>query len=172
MVVNDDAHQRINIREARESDLKPINRLYRQINVQHYQGAPEVFAQLPDEQHQEMGELHRQICDAECHFAVAEFGGNIIGYVTARIKEAPKVSFLRDHLICRVDTIVVSESAQGLGVGSSLMANVKAWALYQGATELRLEVMEFNQGAIEFYHAQGMETQSRIMSMSLDDSDI
>ncbi|WP_083228120.1 hypothetical protein [Veronia pacifica] len=93
MFVNDDAHQNVKIREARESDLKPINSLYRQINAQHYQGAPEVFAQLPDEQNQEMGELHRQICDVKCYFTVAECGGNIIGYTTARIKETPKVSF-------------------------------------------------------------------------------
>ena len=43
------------------------------------------------------------------------------------------------------------------------------WAQSNGATELRLEVMEFNQGAQRFYESLGMVTQSRIMSMPLED---
>jgi len=47
------------------------------------------------------------------------------------------------------------------------MKACKEWAKTSGAVEIRLEVMEFNAKAQDFYHKLGFDTQSRIMPHSL-----
>ncbi|MDF4310132.1 GNAT family N-acetyltransferase, partial [Vibrio parahaemolyticus] len=73
------------------------------------------------------------------------------------------VSFLIKDPICRVGTIVVDEEQKQQGIGRQLLQACEQWARDANATQVRLEVMEFNQPAQRFYDNQGFKTNSRIM---------
>ena len=53
------------------------------------------------------------------------------------------------------------------GVGKQLMQKVELWALESKADDIRLEVMEFNKNAQQFYDSSGYVTNSRILSKSI-----
>ena len=98
---------------------------------------------------------------------VAESGREIHGLIIAMLSTQPSLPFLKHKKVCRIGTIVVSESQQKKGLGKQLMAEVEHWAKRRGATEIKLEVMEFNQGALRFYDTLGFRTQSRILSKTI-----
>ncbi|MDK9736970.1 GNAT family N-acetyltransferase [Vibrio sp. D404a] len=157
------------IRAAKVADIQFILLLSEQINRQHHQGAPHVFS--PPEQAEDGAEAYwlGLMLEPDGHFLVAEENDQIVAFLVGKITQNSGVSFIQDHKVARVNTIVVGEDAQGYGLGKKLMRAFNQWAQANGATELRLEVMEFNQDAQRFYQSLGMVTQSRIMSMPLED---
>ncbi|EWH01482.1 GNAT family N-acetyltransferase [Halomonas sp. BC04] len=151
----------MNIRNAKDSDLREISRLLYQINSEHHEHAPSVFA-IPEDQ--ESDYWRNKVNDIEKLFIAAQLDAKLVGLITATITNNYEVPFLSHHMVCRVGTIVVDVRHRHAGIGRLLMAKAEEWAAKQGANEIRLEVMEFNQRAMSFYANDGYETQSRIMS--------
>jgi ribosomal protein S18 acetylase RimI-like enzyme len=149
------------VRDATEEDLDKIMALLRQINHEHHVNAPQVFSH-PDENRAEFW-LARAV-DPELLFVVAESEGQVMAMVTASIAVNSEVPFLNKKKVCRVGTIVVDEANRNAGLGRELMSHVEQWALRKGVDEIRLEVMEFNAPALQFYRRCGYTDQSRIMS--------
>jgi ribosomal protein S18 acetylase RimI-like enzyme len=151
------------VRIATKIDLDDICVLSEQINNQHYQNVPRLFAKP-------LGiEIDRKFwaeffIQENSVFFVVEINNQVQGFVTARITENTEIPFLVSKKICRVGTIVVSEGFQGLGMGKLLMKNAEQWAQSEDAAEIRLEVLEFNGHAQNFYNTIGFKTQSRILS--------
>jgi GNAT superfamily N-acetyltransferase len=54
-----------------------------------------------------------------------------------------------------------------MGIGRALMHRVERWAEEKGATEIELNVYEFNQSAFSFYLSLGYVTTSRKMEKRL-----
>lgn len=54
-------------------------------------------------------------------------------------------------------TIVVTDKHQRCGIASLLMSHVEEFSEKFNATEVLLEVMSFNQDAIDFYRALGFD---------------
>ncbi len=77
---------------------------------------------------------------------VAKVGGKVVGYVDPRIDE-------QNHR--RIGAIYVSPEAQGMGVGGKLMRQVLD--LYGREQDIYLEVVSYNQNAIDFYKHFGFE---------------
>lgn len=154
----------ITIRQGTSSDIEALLKLNHQIGAYHHAQAPDVFAApSPEERQFLLNALHSD----QRHFFVAEQGGQVIGFLSASITTNEAVPFLVKTPICRVGTIVVDEAYRSNGVGKILMAACKTWAMESGASEIRLEVMAFNDRAVEFYRSLGMHVQSYSMSESL-----
>lgn len=153
----------MNIRKARKSDLEGICNLSYEINKTHAESAPIVFKPVSEvgaDRH-----LWEKVLQKKNGITlVAENENCVIAFVTAVIEQNVDIVFLQEHKLCRVGTIVVSGSEQKSGVGSQLMIGVERWALEQGASEIRLEVMEFNTHAQNFYSKHGYCVQSKTMS--------
>jgi ribosomal protein S18 acetylase RimI-like enzyme len=66
-----------------------------------------------------------------------------------------------------IDNLAVRKGFRRAGIGRALMEKAHEWALAKGVDIIELNVWEFNQGAIEFYHGLGYETASRKMSRRL-----
>ncbi|MGE0047756.1 MAG: GNAT family N-acetyltransferase [Acidithiobacillus sp.] len=96
-------------------------------------------------------------------FLVACRNEDIQGFVTATIQEGAEIPFLHKLKVCKISTIVVDASCRREGVGSLLMEHAERWASSQGATEIRLEVMDFNATAQEFYEQQRYVASSHIL---------
>lgn len=66
-----------------------------------------------------------------------------------------------------IDVLVVAPEARNSGVGAALMKEAQTWAKNKGATQMEINVWEFNSLAMSFYEKQGYRTQSRKLSMPL-----
>ena len=152
------------IRSATPDDLDALFDLNKQINELHHLYAPQAFV-APSEEDRTF--LINMLADEERLFLVAEEGQQVLGFITATITQNETISFLIKDPICRIGTIVVDENQKSKGVGRALMAAVEQWARESGATQVRLEVMEFNHNAQQFYDKLGFVPNSRLMMKCL-----
>lgn len=149
------------IRKAGENDIDSLLELNRQIGEFHYKNEPTVFVK-PSPEEKEF--LLKALNDIDRLFLVAIIGNKIVGFLTATINKNEMIPFLSKEPVCRVGTIVIDEKHRSIGLGKALMNKCNDWAISCEASEVRLEVMEFNAKAQNFYTGLGFKTQSRIMS--------
>lgn len=154
------------IRIATEGDLDDICILSDQINTFHHHNAPNVFS-MPDRSERDRVFWLNNIAKENSVFFVIESGGKVQGFISAKITENTEITFLVRKKVCRIGTIVVADTHHRKGIGKAMMQKIEQWALDAGADEIRLEVMEFNNNAQEFYDSIGYENQSRILYKSL-----
>ncbi len=157
----------MHIRLAADRDLASIVKLAEQINLQHFQGAPNVFSDPETAAVGAKGFWQGKLNESESRFYVAEIDEQVAGFIVGKVTRNIEVNFICKNSVARVNTVVVAEKYQGRGVGKKLMQAFQEWAEDKKAVEVRLEVMEFNQSAQSFYAELGYGTQSRIMSKPL-----
>ncbi len=146
------------IRKAEQSDIDSLLHLNHQIGIMHFENAPEAFVQ-PSAAEKEF--LLNALSDSSRLFLVAEVAGAVVGFVTATVTINEAIPFLVNSPVCRVGTIVVGENSRASGIGSQLMSKCAEWAKSEGAKQIRLEVMSFNDNAQKFYQKLGFEELSK-----------
>ncbi|HDZ8926045.1 TPA: GNAT family N-acetyltransferase [Aeromonas dhakensis] len=149
------------IRKAREQDIDAILDLNRQIGEIHFAQAPQVFCPPSPE---ERAFLLAAIAAEGRLFCVAEQEGVVAGFLTARIDINETIPFLSKAPICRIGTLVVDEGQRSRGIGKALIAHCDEWGKAQGASQLRLEVMAFNERAKALYERLGFKMLSQTMA--------
>lgn len=149
------------IRKAREQDIEAILELNRQIGEIHFAQAPQVFCPPSPE---ERAFLLAAIVAEGRLFCVAEQEGAVAGFLTARIDINETIPFLSKEPICRIGTLVVDEGQRSWGIGKALIAHCDEWGKAQGASQLRLEVMAFNERAKALYERLGFKMLSQTMA--------
>ena len=150
----------MNIRPASISDLDDLWALNRQITEYHHTQAPTVFTSPADDAKEF---LRQALTDGNRSFLVCEQDDRVIAFLSAVIDRNRNNPFMVSDPICRAGTIVVDQQQRSTGIGRLLMEACRQWAQQQGARDIRLEVMEFNQRALSFYHSLGFATLSRTM---------
>ncbi|MFQ2299616.1 GNAT family N-acetyltransferase [Aeromonas dhakensis] len=150
----------LEIRKAREQDIDAILELNRQIGEIHFAQAPQVFCPPSPE---ERTFLLAAIVAEDRLFCVAEQEGTVAGFLTARIDINETIPFLSKEPICRIGTLVVDEGHRSRGIGKALIAHCDEWGKAQGASQLRLEVMAFNERAKAIYERLGFKMLSQTM---------
>ena len=156
----------MDIQTATLSDVASICKMADQINAIHHHELPGLFT---DPVHtKDSKEFWSKQLEAEnSKFLVAKIKNSVVGFITAKISENNEVPFLTSNKVCRIGTIIVSESYQNKGIGGELMSAIENWAIDCGATNVRLEVMEFNENARSFYKNNDYVLMSRIMAKSI-----
>lgn len=149
------------IRKALEQDIDAILELNRQIGEIHFAQAPQVFCPPSPE---ERAFLLAAIAAEGRLFCVAEQDGAVAGFLTARIDINETIPFLSKEPICRIGTLVVDEGHRSRGIGKALIAHCDEWGKAQGASQLRLEVMAFNERAKALYERLGFKMLSQTMA--------
>ncbi len=149
------------IRKAQEQDIDAILELNRQIGEIHFEQAPQVFCPPSPE---ERAFLLTAIAAEGRLFCVAEQEGAVVGFLTARIDINETIPFLSKQPICRIGTVVVDEGYRSQGIGKALIAHCDEWGKVQGAHQIRLEVMAFNERAKALYEALGFKMLSQTMA--------
>lgn len=151
------------LRPAHAADLPAICQLADEINAIHHAHQPDVF--LPptgDDSHAPWWLARMTARDGIMLLAL--HADALIGFVTADASIPDSLPpFVVARRECRIGTIVVTEAWRGQGVGRQLLAAVESWAQGMGAVGLRLQVFEFNTGAIRLYEGEGFVTPSRFM---------
>ncbi|MHB0859486.1 MAG: GNAT family N-acetyltransferase [Anaerolineae bacterium] len=151
------------VRVARPEDADAIEALWAEVQGLHVEAAPDVF-RAPE------GPLHppefvgQVLADPDATLLVAEGGGRrVLGFAQVVLRHAPDVSLFMPRTWAELETLSVTASARGSGVGRSLMAAAETWAAERGAMRVQLGVWEFNQDALGFYERMGYETAMRRM---------
>jgi GNAT superfamily N-acetyltransferase len=93
--------------------------------------------------------------------------GDIIGFASATLVDEKPNALLMPMRFVRFGSIAVEAARRGRGIGTALMQAVAAWGTAAGAVELRLNVFEFNAGAVRLYERLGYQTRSRNMALRL-----
>lgn len=145
------------IRKATELDLDAIVELDRQIGQIHFEQAPEVFCPPSSQQ---LAFLLDAIQREGRLFCVALVEGLVVGFLSARIDINDSIPFLTKLPVCRITTVVVDEHHRSRGIGKALIAHCDGWAKAHDASQLKLEVMSFNDRARSLYESLGFTRQS------------
>jgi ribosomal protein S18 acetylase RimI-like enzyme len=99
---------------------------------------------------------------------IAQWGGEIVGVVLAKIEDSPKDPILRPRRVVYVDELMVTARLRGQGVGGQLMEEAERWAMKRGIGEVELHVWEANEQAVAFYQRLGYEVVRRRMRRRLE----
>lgn len=160
------SNDKILVRVATISDLDSVCKLEAQIDQQHHQHLPEIFAAKvePDRQHTYL----QSVLETENGtLLVACESEDILGFISCKWMESTELPFLNPRRICRIGTIVVAEKHWQRGIGKLLMEAATSWGREQGAMEVQLAVMDFNRDALAFYEHLGFSALSHVMRKAI-----
>jgi ribosomal protein S18 acetylase RimI-like enzyme len=155
------------IRPAHAGDYKGICRLCETVDALHRRNLPHVFRK-PDGPARELPYIQRLLDSPDVAFLVAEQEGGLAGFVVVMLEHTAKIPLFVPRLYAVIDNLVVDTRYRRRGLGRALMVQAENWASTRGATEVTLNVFEFNQAAQKMYQALGYQTRSRKMAKRLD----
>ncbi|MDO8691450.1 MAG: GNAT family N-acetyltransferase [Dehalococcoidia bacterium] len=157
---------RYSIREANAEDHKALNELFAAGDRFHREALPHLF--------QESAGLARPeeflsgiMTGEDSAMFVAEYERQVVALINVLVKETPAIPILKPRRYAVVEDLYVMKSVLRQGIGRVLVEAAGRWASCKAATEMELNVWEFNQGAMAFYDHPGFSTWSRKMAVSL-----
>ena len=155
----------MNIRRAKDSDLKEINELLAQVDLVHHIIRPDLFNignKYTDEQVLEI------IKDEKTPvFVAVDENDKTMGYAFCMFKQHLTEEFLTDIKTLYIDDLCVYEHLRGKHVGRALYDYVCNFAKENGCYNITLNVWEGNDSAKHFYESVGMKPQKTGMEMIL-----
>ena len=100
------------------------------------------------------GRQHPRDTGEEGIILVAEFSGEIVGFIDAGLERSPDAMH-REMLYCNVSEIAVRRQYQNQGTGEQLLRTAEDWGRQQGAQFASLEYHAANTCASRFYQRMG-----------------
>lgn len=155
-------HPRFRIREAVIGDYEGLSDLFRELDTLHSEALPHVFRSV-DRPLRSRDYVGGFLADDNSTILVAELDGRILGGVQVAVRDAANFFAFAARRYGWVESLGVVSDCRRRGVGRALMEAAEQWVRAKGATQCELNVWEFNENAIEFYHGLGYETASRRM---------
>ena len=156
----------IAIRPATAHDLDELNEIIEEVDALHREQLPHIL-QKPHGPPREREYMLELLADESYGVFVAHAGGEILGFVQIAIRDTPPIPILVPRRIAAVENLAVRSAFRRMGIGRALMRQAERWAEELGATEIELNVYEFNQAAFSFYRSLGYTTSSRRMGKRL-----
>ncbi|RIK42754.1 MAG: hypothetical protein DCC55_07835 [Chloroflexi bacterium] len=162
---------RINVRLAGRQDIPDLCRLYYELHEFTVCGVPERLQGLGAFECYDAAwlslTLEKLIDAAAVAIWVAESSGRVVGLAEVYLHEDEKDPARVGYCYGYLQSLVVEPGLRGRGIGRRLLAAAEAWSKEQGASELRLESWEFEQGPLGFYTQQGYQTLRRTLVRKL-----
>ena len=156
------------VRKATGEDYRGLCVVLREIESLHQRNLPDVFLKHPKPIWPEKFVLNT-LSDDDAELFIAQSEGRIVGFLRVVIRQTPEFPFLVPRRYAFIDTIVVTEGARRRGVGKALTRRAQRWAVDKNLKQIRLNVWEFNEGAIKFYERLGYASKTRQLWKSLDE---
>ena len=155
------------IRKAMARDYDDLCALINEVDELHRENLPGVFRE-PAGPIRDKDFILGLLVDKTVGMFVAEAEGQLVGFVHLVVRETPDIPIFVPQRYVVVDTLVVRKSSRRMGIGSALMEKAHVWAAANGASDIELNVYEFNKPAMAFYRGLGYGTASRKMSRLLE----
>jgi len=154
------------IRKATLDDYDELCALIAEVDELHRSNLPQRFRE-PEGPTREWDYFRSLIADEKVGCFVAEGEGELVGFVHVVVRDSRDIPILVPRRYAFIDSIAVREELRGTGIGRALMERAHEWAGSMGATEMELNVFEFNEEAIKFYRRLGYRAVCREMSRPL-----
>jgi ribosomal protein S18 acetylase RimI-like enzyme len=136
------------VRSARASDAPAVGDLYIELQEHHFELQPDNRRyQVARERWLEVARV--AVADSDDEVLVAQENSSVVGFSRLRYDEKPW------GLACQVETLIVSSSFRGRGIGTQLLEASEVAAARRGARGMRVEVVIENGGGREFYEKRG-----------------
>lgn len=159
------------IRLAHRHDIPTLCRLYHELHEFTVRGVPDRLRSLGDFDCYDAAWLSltvEKLMDAvDVALWVAAVNGQVVGLAEVYLREDERNDQRTAYRYGYLQCLVVDPRLRGRGIGRQLLAAAEQWSRTQGATELRLEMWEFDQGPLGFYTQQGYRTLRRTLVRSL-----
>ncbi len=141
------------IRPAETVDCNAIAQVFMESSEHHASLDSELFF-IPDrsmvtERYRE-GHQHPSDKHDECITLVAEFDGEVVGFVDARL-DRPTDPMHREMVFCHIVELAVARRFQSKGIGAQLLQGAEQWGRQLGAHIALLEHNQANSRASAFY---------------------
>ena len=148
---------------ARESDWEEIKRLSVQIHDLHVQWRPDIFYHSEEPYPKEA--FLKNINERMVYVYKAD--DFVVGYVVLCLitKDGPGV---QKKKLLRLESICVDEAARGEGIGTAMVAGVRALAKAFGCDGVFLGMHPENEQALRFYQKCGFTIRTINLEMSVD----
>ncbi|MGO1584471.1 GNAT family N-acetyltransferase [Mesonia sp.] len=151
---------KINVRESRQEDMPQVLELIKELAL--FEKEPEaVIIDVQQLQKDGFGEQPLFTC------FVAEIDGNIEGMALIYFRYSTwkgKTVHLED--------LIVRERFRGKGLGIALYKKVMAYALEQNVKRVEWVVLDWNEGAVEFYKKSGADVMQEWNTVQFDEVSI
>lgn len=160
----------IAIRPITLDDFDALAVLLDEIHDYHVAGAPHAFKHaeapvLPFEL------IAVKLAQDDQLFLAALDGARIVGFVWGQLQEQPETHTHRPRRIVRIDTLGITSTHRGMGIGRALMEAAEQWGRELGAQAVALTVWQFNDAAVAFYEHLGYRSELIRMIRPLDPPD-
>ena len=143
------------IQLATKADRESVNEIALQVHALHMEWRPDLYCTTQELYPQERFDE----CIANRQLYVAKIEGNVVGYAVLIIRNV-NVNGMHPRRVMSIDEFCVHEAATGHGIGTEMMADVRALARAFRCTDMKLNVYPQNDGAIRFYERNGFMIRS------------
>ena len=156
------------VRKAKIEDLDKMINILEQISNLHSENRPDIFKEKSREQIEKT--LMETMNNQERKLIVAtDDTMKIYGLLIYTIKEVKEHINLKDSKILWIEELGVDEKYRKKGIGKILMNEAEKIAKELDCRRMELNCWDFNENAIDFYEAIGMNTQRRIMEKRIEE---
>ena len=140
---------------ATKADRAAVNEIARQVHALHVEWRPDLYCMAeelyPEERFDD--------CIAKRQLYVAKIEGNVVGYALLIPRDVKGIG-RNPGRIMFIQEFAVHEAATGHGIGTEMMADIRALAKAFRCSNLKLSVYPQNDGAIRFYERNGFMIRS------------
>ena len=153
------------IRKAKETDIKGILRLLSQVLEIHAQIRPDIFISGTTKYTE--NQLREILKDKNRPVFVALENETVTGYAFCVIEKPAFATTMKPKTILYIDDFCVDENSRGKGIGKKLFDFVNETAKSYGCGSITLAVWEGNNAARAFYEKMGMTPKETIMELKI-----
>ena len=157
----------LKIREAIANDYLDINNLVIEVHNLHVKNRADVFIAvenpLPKAQFEDL--LNRE--DTKLFVVENTDNNDLVAYSIVQMMATPILPIVSQSRFVHIDNFCIKANYKRNGIGKLLFQFIVDYAKSEKVSSLQLTVWEFNQDAIEFYEALGMNTRTRKMELNV-----
>ncbi len=162
----------VNIRPMSRSDFPRLEELYYDFHEVHVRGVPTHLRSLGQREAWDRAPLHEALekilADENAEVFVAEVRESAVGLIEVYVRQDADRAAVVPRRYCELQSLMVAAPFRRQGLARQLIQHATAWAREKGATEIRLNVWEFNEAARRLYQQLGFTTLQRRMVIRLD----
>ena len=140
---------------ARSADRDSVNAIAAQVHAMHVAWRPDIYAMVEELYSEDR--FMDAIRNRELY--VAKLSDTVVGYVLLKTRNYDWPGVVKRKVMV-VDEICVDEACRNRGIGTQMMAEVRALAKAFGYTDLQLGVYPQNDAAVAFYQKCGFTIRS------------
>lgn len=137
------------------SDRAAVNEMAAQVHAMHVGWRPDIYEMVEDMYPQ--ARFDEAVKARELY--VAKVDGAAVGYVVVKLRDYDWPGVVKRKVML-IDEFCVHEAIRGHGIGTEMMADIRALAKAFGCTDLQLGVYPQNDDAVGFYQKCGFTIRS------------